>query len=169
MTAKTLIVLRHAKSSWSTPEADPRRPLSERGLADAVVAGEILADYAIDVALISTATRAQQTWERAQLGGAGATDVRSSEAIYHAGGSELLAQLHELDESLHTALVLGHQPTLSELIVSLALPSALVEKVATKFPTAGLAVLSFDGPWDQLAEGTASLDRFEIPRAPKTQ
>ena len=55
MAGKTLIVLRHAKSSWQTAEADLRRPLSERGKRDAVTAGEILADYDLDVVLASSA------------------------------------------------------------------------------------------------------------------
>lgn len=167
MASKTLIVLRHGKSSWANADTDLGRPLSERGLGDTVVAGQILAEYPIDVALVSSANRAQQTWERAQLGGARAADVRSSDAIYHALASEVLLQLHELDESLHTALLVGHQPTLSELIVDLAKPSDLVDRIATKFPTSGLAVLSFDGSWKELAAGAATLERFEIPRAPK--
>ena len=45
MASKTLILMRHAKSSWQTPGPDFRRPLNERGVADATAAGPILADY----------------------------------------------------------------------------------------------------------------------------
>ncbi|HOC14505.1 MAG TPA: histidine phosphatase family protein [Propionicimonas sp.] len=164
MAGKTLIVLRHAKSSWHTDAPDLRRPLSERGRRDAVVAGGMLADYHIDVVLASTAVRVQQTWERAQLGGAECADVRSSEAIYHAWPGELLAELHELDESLHTALLIGHQPTLGDLITTLAKPSALADQVVRKFPTSGLAVLTYRGAWKTLSAGKATLKRFEVPR-----
>lgn len=164
MANKTLIVLRHAKSSWQTTEADQRRPLSERGERDAVAAGEILADYDLDVVLASTATRVQLTWEGAEDGGAECEDVRFTEAIYHAWPGELLAMVQGLDEKESTALLIGHQPTLSELILSLAKPNDLTEKVAKKFPTCGLAVLTFSGSWAKLAEGTAKLERFEIPR-----
>ncbi|MFZ0529568.1 MAG: histidine phosphatase family protein [Propionicimonas sp.] len=164
MAGKTLIVLRHAKSSWQTSAPDLRRPLSERGLADAVVAGRILAGYPLDVVLASTATRVQQTWERAQLGGAGCADVRSSEAIYHAWPGELLTELNDLDETVRTALLIGHQPTLGDLIVTLAKPSPLADQVAERFPTAGLAVLTYRGAWRTLDAGKATLKRFEVPR-----
>lgn len=164
MAKKTLIVLRHSKSSWQTTEADQRRPLSERGERDAVAAGEILADYKLDVVLASTASRVQLTWEGATDGGAECKDVRSSEAIYHAWPGELLAMVQELDESDSTALLIGHQPTLSELILDLAKPNELTELVAKKYPTSGLAVLTFGGQWKNLKKGKASLKRFEIPR-----
>ncbi len=164
MAGKTLIVLRHAKSSWQTAEADLRRPLSERGKRDAVTAGEILADYDLDVVLASSATRVQQTWAGAQTGGARCADVRTSESIYHAWPAELLAEVQELDETVRTALLIGHQPTLGDLIVTLAKPSPVVERIEAKFPTAGLAVLTYRGAWKTLAEGKAMLQRFEVPR-----
>lgn len=164
MATKTLIVLRHAKSSWQTTESDQRRPLSERGERDAVAAGAVLADYHIDVVLASTATRVQLTWEGAVEGGASCDDIRPSEAIYHAWPDELLSLIAELDESDTTALLIGHQPTLSELILTLAKPNELTERIAHKFPTCGLAVLTYRGAWKTLGEGKATLKRFEIPR-----
>jgi phosphohistidine phosphatase len=164
MATKTLIVLRHAKSSWQTTESDQNRPLSERGERDAVAAGKVLADYDLDVVLASTATRVQLTWAGAVEGGAECSDVRSSEAIYHAWPAELLDLIGELDESDTTALLIGHQPTLGELICSLAKPNDLTERVAKKFPTCGMAVLTYRGAWKTLAEGKATLKRFEIPR-----
>lgn len=164
MASKTLIVLRHAKSSWQTPEADLRRPLSDRGQRDAVTAGEVLAGYELDVVLASSATRVQQTWAAAQKGGASCADVRTSESIYHAWPGELLAEVQRLDETVRTALLIGHQPTLGDLIVTLAEPSPLVERIDAKFPTAGLAVLTYRGAWKTLTEGRATLQRFEVPR-----
>ncbi len=164
MATKTLIVLRHAKSSWNTPEPDLRRPLSARGRRDAVAAGELLAPYRLDVVLASAATRVQQTWAGVQDGGAHCPDVRVSELIYHAWPGELLAELRELDESVHTALLIGHQPTVGDLISTLAKPSPLIERIEAKFPTAALAVLSYRGAWKTLGPGRASLTRFEIPR-----
>ena len=52
--AHTLIVMRHAKSSWKTAEPDHRRPLSPRGVRDATVAGGILAGYRLDRVLSSS-------------------------------------------------------------------------------------------------------------------
>lgn len=164
MAPKTLIVLRHAKSSWQTGEADLHRPLSDRGERDAVAAGAVLAEYTLDVVLASSAVRVQQTWSGAVDGGARCDDVRVSELIYHAWPAELVSELHELDENLHTAVLIGHQPTLGDLITGLAKPSPLADQVATKFPTCGLAVLTYRGAWKTLDVGKATLKRFEVPR-----
>ena len=164
MATKTLIVLRHAKSSWQTAEADLRRPLSDRSERDALAAGKVLSEYDLDVVMASTATRVQETWTRAVEGGARCSDVRVSELIYHAWPGELLSELHELGETVHTALLIGHQPTLGDLVTSLAKPSPLVERVQSKYPTAGLAVLTYRGAWKTLSAGKATLKRFEVPR-----
>ena len=164
MATRTLLVLRHAKSSWKTPDLDIRRPLAERGEQDARAAGEILAGYQLDVVLCSSATRARQTWEQAVAGGAACEDVRYSEAIYHAWADELVSELRDLPEDRPTALLIGHQPTLSDLVLGLAKPSELTTRVAERFPTSALSVLTYRGAWKTLGEGKAVLKRYEIPR-----
>ena len=165
MATKTLLVLRHAKSSWRTPDLDIRRPLAERGILDARVAGGILAGYDLDVVLCSSATRARQTWENAVAGGAACEDVRYTEAIYHAWTDELLEEVRELPEEAPTALLIGHQPTLSDLVLNLAKPSELRDAAGYHFPTSALAVLTYRGAWRTLGDGKAELKRYEIPRA----
>ena len=164
MATKTLLVLRHAKSSWRTPDLDIRRPLAERGILDARVAGGILAGYDLDVVLCSSATRARQTWENAVAGGASCDDVRYTEAIYHAWTDELLDEVRDLPEETPTALLIGHQPTLSDLVLSLAKPSELRDAAGYHFPTSALAVLTYRGGWRTLGAGKAELQRYEIPR-----
>ncbi len=68
-TPRTIVVVRHGKSSWKTNDPDIGRPLSSRGTRDAVVAGQQLARLTFDVALVSPATRAQQSLVRSQLRG----------------------------------------------------------------------------------------------------
>lgn len=164
MATKTLLVLRHAKSSWRTPDLDIRRPLAERGVQDARVAGEVLSGYSLDVVLCSSATRARQTWENAVAAGASCEDVRYTEAIYHAWTDELLDEVRELPEEAPTALLIGHQPTLSDLVLTLAKPSPLTDAAADRFPTSALAVLTYRGAWRTLGAGKATLQRYEIPR-----
>ncbi len=164
MAPKTLIVLRHAKSSWKTQDPDQRRPLSARGTRDAVLVGEVLAQYRLDVVLCSSATRAQQTWQSARMGGAACADVRVSEAMYHAWPDEIIHEVQELPETVSTALVIGHEPTLGDLIGTLSKPNELLDQIEFKFPTAGLAVLTYRGAWKTLGPGKATLQRFEVPR-----
>jgi phosphohistidine phosphatase len=164
MSTKTLIVLRHAKSSWDTDCADHERPLSARGSRDAVAAGKILADYHIDYLLSSTATRARQTWEGAKTAGASADLEILTDLIYHAWPTEIITELRGLNEDAQVVLLIGHQPTLADLITTLAKPSDLLDQLTGHFPTSGLAVLTHPGPWKTLAAGKATLTRFEIPR-----
>lgn len=162
--ARTLIVLRHAKSTWRTDEPDIRRPLAQRGIIDATAAGGLLAEHHLDLVLCSSATRAQQTWQHAAAGGASCSEVRVSEAIYHAWTAELLLELNELDDEVSTVLLIGHQPTLSDLVATLAEPSPLRTAASGNFPTCAMAVLTYRGGWPTLAEGCATLKDFQIPR-----
>jgi len=162
---KTLIVLRHAKSSWRTPDVDFRRPLAERGIEDARTAGALLSGYDLDLVLCSAATRARQTWENAELGGASCERVEFAEAIYHAWPDELLSELRDLDEATATVLLIGHQPTLSDLVLSLSKPSDLTREVGARFPTCALSVLTYRGGSKTLDRGKAVLKAYEIPRA----
>ncbi len=164
MASKTLIVLRHAKSSWQTDDPDQLRPLSERGNRDSVAVGKVLSEYRLDRVLASNATRVQQTWAGAMTGGAKSNDVRMAELFYRADAAELLNEVRRLEPEVEVALLIGHQPALGELITTLAKSSERTEKVARKFPTSALAVLTFNGEWDSLAEDKAKLQRFEIPR-----
>jgi phosphohistidine phosphatase len=63
---KTLLVLRHAKSSWSDPALDDHeRPLNKRGRRDAPRMGELVREYGLipDVVISSDAVRARLTAE----------------------------------------------------------------------------------------------------------
>lgn len=161
---RTLIILRHAKSSWETSAADFRRPLAERGVRDGVAAGRVLAEYSVDLVLCSGARRALQTWERAVAGGAGAGEVRVEDDIYYGGTRAVLGLLRGLDDAVATAVVIGHEPTLSDVVARLAAPSTLVDEATDRFPTSAIAVLRVPGAWSDLADGTAELVRFEVPR-----
>jgi phosphohistidine phosphatase len=161
---RLLLVMRHSKSSWKTNEPDHRRPLSGRGTRDAVVAGQTLVTYSPDIVWCSSAARAVQTWQCAQLGGATSPDVRLTDDLYGASAAEMLATLRTTPASANTALLITHEPGASELISSLAVSSPLLADVEARFPTSAIAVLSHDMDWDELAPGTCSLLAFEIPR-----
>lgn len=162
--SRTLVVMRHAKSSWKTNDSDLRRPLSRRGSRDAVVAGHELAGTRFDVALLSPAARVAQTWELLSMNRVSAADVRVEEAIYHGGADAILALLRALPADATRILVVGHEPSVSDLVLELSGPSTLSRRIAAKFPTCAMAVLTQPGPWSELGEGTATLAAFEVPR-----
>lgn len=165
MTVKTMYLLRHAKAAWGEGLPDYERELTERGLRDARTAGRLLASRAgatLDLVWCSAATRTEQTWEQARLGGVSATRVESRQSFYDTWAEDILAELTTLEESVRSILLIGHQPTVGQVVVLLAKPSSLVDQVAAHYPTAGLATLTFDGTWPTLRPGSALLTSFDV-------
>jgi phosphohistidine phosphatase len=166
--SKRLILLRHAKSSWEHDVPDHDRPLSARGQRDAVAVGRLLAArrLVVDLVVCSTALRTRQTWDGAVLGGADAREVRYLSEIYDASVPDLLQVVHPIPESATTSLVLGHGPGVPELLEYVAVPrdNAAWARLDAKFPTAGLATVTFSGRWADLGPGAAELDAFDVPR-----
>ena len=154
------------------------RPLAERGVADARAAGAWLRDHIgiPDHVVLSTARRARGTWTLAapELGyvGAAGYDVDADgpltidPRVYDATVETLLVVVRELPARVQTAVLVGHNPGMEDLVSVLA-GSADPEAsrlIANKYPTAGIAVLERDGEWSDLSPGDARLTRFAIPR-----
>lgn len=148
----TLILLRHAKSDWSTHEADVHRPLAKRGRRQAPEAGRFLAGVvdAIDLAVVSPATRARSTWDlvSAQLRYSPPTKV--DDRVYAASSSELLDVVRELPEHVETALIVGHNPGMEDLV-------RLLTGEPVPMRTSAVAVLELSGPWSAAGPSSARL------------
>jgi phosphohistidine phosphatase len=158
-----LWILRHAKSSWDDPAlTDQERPLSPRGRRACELLRRHCAGAAVlpEVVLCSTATRARETL--GALGGVlGDPEVSLEEGLYLASAHGLLTRLRSLDAE--SALLVGHNPGLQELTVSLARPGDLRDRAQVKLPTGALATFTFD-TWLDLAPGTADLVALVTPR-----
>lgn len=159
-TTRRLMLLRHAKSDWpDVPDHD--RPLAKRGKHDAPLVGRWLRDhgYLPEVVVCSDARRTRQTWKLVarELGGSPA--VRFEPRAYAASGLTLLYLARELPAACRSALLIGHNPGVSDLARSLVEPP----EPGISFPTAAVAVLEFDGGWPDLAPGHARLLDFTIP------
>ncbi|GAA3501496.1 histidine phosphatase family protein [Streptomyces prasinosporus] len=169
---RRLVVLRHAKAARPEGVTDHARPLAPRGRRDAPAAGRALAeaDCLPDLALCSTAVRARRTWELAAAQWGTPPPVRYDPRLYAAGVPELLAVVHETPADVETLLLVGHNPGLEDLVLTLAddgLDDAL-DRVRAKFPTSAVAVLSWRGAgWRDLAPGTALLTSVTVPRGGK--
>ena len=142
---RTLIVLRHAKSDWSGNEPDHDRPLASRGRRQAPEAGEWLNAHAgpIDLALVSTATRARQTWKRASAELDTPPPVRLEERLYAATASEMQSVLDEVADH-DTVVLVGHNPGVEDLVRQLT-------GQWVPLPTSAIAVLDLAG------DGSATL------------
>ena len=108
----TLLLMRHAKSSYPPGVADHERPLAPRGIREAGLAGDWLRANvpAIDAVLCSTATRARQTLAKS---GIDAT-VRYSERLYGATPGMMIDEINGVADTVNTLLVVGHEPTVSD-------------------------------------------------------
>ena len=166
---RRLWLLRHAKSSWNDAGLPDRlRPLAPRGVRAAGAVARHLRTTAVapDLVLCSPARRAVQTWEGVAPGVPGGTPVEFDEAIYHAGGDELLARLQHLPSQTESVLLVGHNPGLQDLAVDLvgAGDAELRERLETKLPTGALVTLEVPGDWDDMGWGAATLLAYVVPR-----
>jgi phosphohistidine phosphatase len=165
---RTLVLVRHGKSSWDLDVDDHERPLSARGRRDAEAIGRWLSERSLrpDLVLCSTAFRTKQTWEYAMAGGATAGEVQYRREVYHAWVPELLALIREVPDEIHTLLVLGHAPSIPDLVehVCIRTQSRDWAQMDSKFPTSGLAVVSVPGPWSELGKARAELASFTVAR-----
>ncbi|OBI20169.1 hypothetical protein A5712_18435 [Mycobacterium sp. E2327] len=158
--------MRHAKSDYPEGVPDHDRPLAPRGIREAGLAGDWLRANvpAIDAVLCSTATRARQTLDRTGI----EAPVRYSERLYGATPGTMIAEINETADDVGTLLVVGHEPTMSGLAITLAADDdtdvAVLERISTKFPTSAIAVLAVPGAWKGLEPGGAALTGFEVPR-----
>ena len=171
MTARTLVLLRHAKAEHPDDAVDFDRKLTTRGETDADAAGAWLADERIhpDLVFCSPAARTRQTWQgvsialaQAQQGG-GAPEVRYEKGLYEGGRTEVFDLLRSVPETVHTVLVVGHNPTVSEVSIMLV-PDEQFDGTAVELKTAGLAVHRAEGDWAETSPGTMRLVELHTAR-----
>ncbi|MEI2776089.1 MAG: histidine phosphatase family protein [Tetrasphaera sp.] len=150
--AHTLIVIRHAKSDWDVPVSDHQRPLAKRGRRQAPPVGRWLAEHDLipDVALVSSAQRARETWEMvaAEIG-ASAPQPQIAEAAYTFSGALLLDLVNTLPDASAIAAVVGHNPAVEELVRTLT-------GQAASLPTAAIAVVDVPS-WPAARRGSGRL------------
>lgn len=156
---RRLVVLRHAKSAWPDGVDDHERPLAERGLREAPLAGRWLAEHVdrIDLVVCSSAVRARQTWTLAGAELGREPDTRVDERVYAASARTVLAVARDLPDAARTVLVIGHNPGLEDLVEYLSGAPAVLK-------TSAIAVLSGRGDWAGVTPNWARLDATATPR-----
>ena len=116
---KTLLLLRHAKSSWADERvADFDRPLNERGRSDAPRMGELLARQELlpDLIITSSAKRAATTAKSVAKAAGYEGEIRRSERLYLAEPGEYVVTAQHMDDSVNCLMLVGHHPGLEELV-----------------------------------------------------
>jgi phosphohistidine phosphatase len=164
MTARTLVLLRHAKAENPPGVADDKRPLSARGHADAQAAGAWFATRQMpELVLCSPTKRTRQTWHAVATNLPAASDpmVRYERRLYLGGADELLQLVREIEDSVSSALLIGHNPTLSQLAFDLD-PAGGLDSDGLR--TCGLSVHTVDGPWSECGPRRAPITATHTAR-----
>ena len=162
---KRLILLRHAKSSWSEDGlADSERPLSGRGERDAPRMGARLRQRGIRLGLVlsSPALRARRTATLVARALEYPDDaIRLDPTLYLATPEEILAVVAEQADAVDCLLVVGHNPGLTEL-TNLLLPTLNLANL----PTAGTVVLDCATErWAEVRAAQRHLVYYDYPKS----
>ena len=170
MPNRQLLLLRHAKAVIGEGGMrDIDRPLAPRGEKAAKLMGRYMAEHGLIPALVlcSPARRTRQTWEIASAE-LPKIETRIVDDLYDFGdGEALLSVIRQEGGSARRLLLVTHNPATQNLALSLAGSGdkALRQQMMEKYPTAGLAVLSFPGEdWAATAKGAGRLEAFLRPR-----
>jgi phosphohistidine phosphatase len=158
-----LILLRHGQADAGSETGDDfDRRLASHGIVESRAMGVRLAEmgFAPDLALVSTAARARGTWDAAGAAFPKA-EVRFEDDLYHAFSDVVRALAVAAGAKAATVLVVGHNPGLQELTVTLLreshASSSLISRAHRSFPTAAVSVFQFD------ADGRAHADGLFFP------
>lgn len=160
---KTLIIIRHGKSSWAYPDLeDFYRPLKPRGINDAFAIGEALQkqDVFPDLILSSPAIRAMNT----AIIIARKLDfplqrIRANESIYEASTYHLLNLISNVEDSIETLMVFGHNPSFTSLI------NQLQDHPLYNLPTCGAVSIELPiNSWTEIANATGEKVLELFPR-----
>jgi phosphohistidine phosphatase len=132
---KTLLLLRHAKSSWADDKlADFDRPLNDRGRDDAPRMGQLLRRLELvpDLIITSSAKRAAATAELAARSAGYEGEIQQTRQLYLAEPQAYIALARRAPEAVNTLMLVGHNPGIGELV-------ALLGGDDETMPTAALA------------------------------
>ncbi len=159
---KTILLVRHAKSSWDNPGVDDReRSLNKRGKRQAPELGKLVYAEKLtpDLILSSTAKRARKTAQAVAENCGYDGEINYVEEFYPGGPSAYQRVLSKLPAGVRRVMVVGHNPGLEEFLSQLAGTSgALAGPESTDspaLPTAALAQVDLKlEDWRDLGAGS---------------
>ncbi len=151
---KTLMLLRHAKSSWKHSEvSDHDRPLNKRGKKTAPQMGRLLVTERLvpDLILSSTAVRARDTAKAVAKASSYEGPVELLESLYLATAGRILSEAQSrTPDSVGRLLLVGHNPGMEDLV-------EILSEKREAFPTAALAVFEIEiDRWKALELGVGA-------------
>lgn len=154
MTTRHLLLMRHAEAGRAPfGQGDHARPLTDHGLSQALDVGRLIATGRVPApqrALVSDATRTQQTWDAVAQAAGLDVPVDAEHALYGIWPDELLARIRATDDAVTTLAVVGHAPEIPDVVSGFTAADGVR---LTGWPTASLGVVTWDGAWADLDPG----------------
>jgi len=163
------VLLRHAKSSWEDPLLDDfDRPLAKRGRKAAKRVGAWLRQHEVrpDLVLCSESVRTRETLELILPSLGCEPAITYERRLYLADADGLLARIQQVADDVRSVLLIGHNPGMQELAVSLTPATArnARRRLAEKFPTTALARFrSGAARWSDLTPDVTKLVSYVRP------
>jgi phosphohistidine phosphatase len=164
---RILYLVRHAKSDWEDPAlADRDRPLAARGRkAASTLAGHIeRSGISPALVLCSPARRTMDTLRLISGSFRDPVEILVEDELYGATMGELLRRLRKVPAPTPSVMLIGHNPAIHELALTLAGAGDNLRQLKVKFPTGAMATLAVPGPWKDLGDEPADLLEFALPR-----
>ena len=170
MTMRTLIFLRHAKSSWALPGVDDfDRPLNDRGNNAAPKMANWLTSEGIkpDVIVCSSAKRTRETLAHIEPMFSQEIAAIMEPNLYLASSDQLFESAAALDDTFETAMLLGHNPGLHDAALSALTAASRREsgEMRSRFPTCACAIISLPiNSWSEINTDIGELDAYMTPK-----
>jgi len=163
---KTLIIVRHAKSSWDNPMlTDHDRPLLEIGKKRTRLVVNKLQDLHLkpDLIISSSAIRALETAQYLAKGLDYPKEaIKTSSAYYMASTRDLLNEFFDMPDRFNTVMMVGHNPTLTNLA------NNFLTRPLDNLPTSGIVKLCFKtDSWDQILQSELTCELVITPKSLK--
>jgi phosphohistidine phosphatase len=164
-----LHLLRHAKATRDSGYEDNDRPLARRGRGAARAVGERLAKGldGVDLVLCSSSVRTRETADLFLAAFKPRPVIRFEDELYLASAATLLHRLRRLEEGIGSVMVIGHNPGLHELAITLGdgKSEEYPELANGKFPTTALASFAVEGKWAALDRRANALTAYATPKS----
>ena len=168
-----LWLLRHAKSSWGDPTLpDIDRPLNNRGRNAAVKMANFLNQigFKVDSALCSPSNRTQMTLDILNRNLITPVAKKICTAIYEARVQDLIKTLSHVPPYNKRVLLVGHNPSLQNLVLHLCRyaeknSKGNIKKIYRSLPTCGLVHITFRArEWRDITEVCGELQLVIFPK-----
>lgn len=162
---KTLLLVRHAKSSWDHPGlSDFDRPLNEKGKKDAPLMAKRVKEKGIELdhLISSPAKRARKTAKYfAEEFGFKKDDIKLVEGLYGATQTEFFHAIKDINDKYNNVALFSHNPGLTDFV------SSLTNVRVDDMPTCSVFALQIEtGNWKDFVNAEKNFLFFDYPANP---